>query len=139
MKSKPEKIEQCNLLMSAQKVFYDSIEKVYCPILKEDVIFNSDGFRHLLYESNGKPRTVSEKIYKLTLLPLVIPVIKNAIGVDEERNIDIKYGRKINSKTKKGTAYALVAKVGRKDPVSVRVILIKVGDGKLTFRSVMKH
>jgi hypothetical protein len=139
MKSKLEQIEQCKLLTSTQKIFYDEIDSVYCPALKQKVIFNSDGFRHLLYESNGKSRTVQEKIYKLTLLPLVIPTIKNAINVNEERDIEIRYSRKNNAKIKKGKAYALVAFVGKKDPVKVRVILNKIGGGNLTFRSVMKH
>lgn len=139
MKSKPEQTEQCRLLTSTQKIFYDGIVSVYCQALKEKVVFNGDGFRHLLYESNGKPRTVQERFYKLTLLPLVIPTIKNAIEVNEERDIQIRYGRKNNAKMKKGKAYALVAYVGKKDPVKVRVILNRVGNGQLTFRSVMKH
>jgi hypothetical protein len=139
MKAKPDKLEHCQLIMTTQKAFYDGIGSVYCPILKEDVVFNGEGFRHLLYESNGKPRTVYARIYKLTLLPLVIAVIKNAVGVDEERDMVVRYSRKKNAPMKKGKAYSLVALVGRKDPVNVRVILNKVGNGNLTFRSVMKH
>jgi hypothetical protein len=139
MKSKLEQIEQCRLLTSTQKVFYDSIGSVYCPALKKKVIFNSDGFRHLLYESNGKPRTVQERIYKLTLLPLVIPTIKSAASINEERDIQVRYGRKSDSKIKNGKACALVAPVGKNGLVKVRVILNKIGDGHLTFRSVMKH
>jgi hypothetical protein len=139
MKAKPEKIDECNLLISTQKAFYDDIEPVYCPILKEKVVFNSDGFRHLLYKSNGEPRTTFERMYKLKLLPLVIVTIKNATGVDEERDIKVRVGRKKNSKVRQGKAYSLVALVGRKSPVHVRVILNKFGNGNLTFRSVMKH
>jgi hypothetical protein len=106
--------------------------------LKEDVIFNARGYHHLLYNSDGTARDVREIIYKLTLLPLARPVIQNATGVAEERNVKIRDGRKKSSKIKDAKTYALTANVGRKNPVDVRVILIKIGNGKLMFRSIMR-
>ena len=64
-------------LLKKRREWYKKIGRVYCPILEEDVIFNSKGFHHLIYPG-GKMRPIKEQMYKLGLLPLVIPVIKNA-------------------------------------------------------------
>lgn len=131
-------IEHCRLLTISTKTSYDAIGAVYCPILKEKVVFNARGFHHLCYDSDGTPRDVKERVYKMTLFPLAIPVIKNAIGVAEERNVEVRENRKKNAKLKKGKTYALVALVGTKNPVNIRVILLKIGNGNLMFRSIMK-
>ncbi len=67
-------------LLEERRTWYKNIGKVYCPILKEYIIFNSRGFNHLIYP-NGKWRPKKEQMYKLGLLPLVIPVIKNSIEI----------------------------------------------------------
>jgi len=132
-------IEYCNLLTVSARTTYNSIGSIYCPALKEKIVFNARGFHHLLYESCGTPRKVIEKIYKLTLLPLALPTIKNATEVVEERKIKIRANRKKNSLIKDGVMYTLVAKVGRKKPVDVRVIILRIGNGNFMFRSIMKN
>lgn len=135
---KRTRIEHCRILAISTKINYDAIDVIYCPILKENVVFNARGFHHLCYESDGTPRDANEKIYKMTLFPLAIPVIKNAIGMAEERSVEVRVSRKKNTKLKKGKTYALVALVGRKNPVKIRVILLRIGNGNLMFRSIMK-
>ena len=125
-------------MLSHIKITYRAIGTIYCPLLKEDVFFNSDGLHHLRYHTDGTARTVSESIYKLTLFPLVIPVIKNAPSIAEKRIVRIKTGRKKSAHQKNGEMYALVAEVGKK-PIAIRVILMRIGNGKLVFRSVMKN
>ncbi len=77
-------------------------------------------------------------MYKLTLFPLVVSVIKKATSIDEQREIMIRSSRKKGAQLKAATSYALVARVGKKKPIKIRVIVIKIGAGKLIFRSVMK-
>lgn len=139
MTKRERQIEHCRLLTISTKTNYDAIGSVYCPILKEAVFFNSSGFHHLNYNSDGSARSVSERIYKMTLFPLVIPVIKNAIAIDDERDISVRTSRKKGSLLKKAKTHAIAALVGKKKPVEIRVILMRIGTGKLTFRSVMKH
>jgi len=131
-------IRQCNLLISSTKTIYDLVGSIYCPVLKEKVIFNARGFHHLLYNSNGSSRKINEKIYKLTLFPLAIPTIKFATAIVDERKIKIRASRKKNLPLKLGITYALIAKVGKKRPIDIRVILLKIGNGKLMFRSIMR-
>ncbi len=139
MEIKKDPIEYCRVLTNSTRATYDAIGTIYCPILKENVVFNGRGFHHLNYNSDGTPRDVNERIYKMTLFPLAVPVILNATSVDEEREVEIRESRKKGAKLKKGKTYSLVALVGRKNPVHVRVILLKIGNGNLMFRSIMKH
>ncbi|MCX6717817.1 MAG: hypothetical protein NTU76_04050 [Candidatus Taylorbacteria bacterium] len=138
-KVKLDPIEYCNILKISSRALYDRIGEVKCPILNENVVFNGRGFHHLLNNSDGTARDVNEIIHKLTFLPLAKSVIKNASRIEEERDVMIRESRKKNSKLKKAKTYCLVARVGNKKPVEVRVILLRIGDGILMFRSVMRN
>jgi hypothetical protein len=126
-------------LLSRRREEYKKYSSVYCPCLKGDIVFTSDGFNHLRFHVDGTPRNPNEQMYKLGLVPLVIPVIKNAKQIEEYRKLLAPAGRKKkNNKNLKEIQYwSVVAKVG-KQKTSVRVILRKVGEGKIHFWSVMK-
>jgi len=98
---KQDRIEYCHLLRTTAKYTYDSIKSVFCPVLNKDVLFNARGFYHLSYKADGTPRDVREIIYKLTLVPLATPVVKNAIGIHEEREIVLPKNRKRGAKKNK--------------------------------------
>ena len=51
-------------LVEKQKNFYKGVVSVFCPILNNTVYFTSDGFNHLLYESNRMPRKIGEQFMK---------------------------------------------------------------------------
>ena len=132
MKRKPTKAEQerqiehCQLLSSTARVSYNAIDRVFCQILQKNVVFNAKGFHHLHNKPDGTARNVSERIHKLTLLPLAVPVIRNATSISEEREVTIPENRKKGAKRIKAKQYALVSMVGRKNPVAVRVIILEV-------------
>lgn len=138
MKSNQKQIDYCNMLIVNTRATYDTIGRVYCPILDKDIIFNAKGFHHLLYKPDGTARDIAERIYKLTLFPLAIPVIRKSMGITDERNVEVRESRKKGAKIKKGKTYALVAMVGKKKPVTTRVIVLKVGSGNFIFWSIMK-
>lgn len=136
---KEERRKRCELLSISVGASYKEIGSIGCPILGTEVVFNRKGYHHLHYKPDGTSRNVEERIHKLALFPLAIPVIKNAIGIKEERDVEIKATRKKGAKIKKGKTYALVALVGEKNPVAVRVIILRVGDGNYMFWSIMKN
>jgi len=115
-----------------KRAWYKKIKKVYCPCLKQDIIFNSKGFYHLRYDSHGKMRAIKEQRYKINLLPLAIPVIKRAKLIDKYTKLN--YTRKFNKHTE---YWALKEVVGKRN-VEVKVILRKIGNGNITFFSIMK-
>ncbi len=126
MRSRREKY--CELLNIRTRIIYNKIGSAYCPALGKTVVFNAKGYHHLHYKPDRTARDVKERIYKLRLLPLAVPVIKNADVIESVRNI------------KRGKQFALVAKVGRKNPVEVRVIILEVeNSGHPIFWSIMKH
>jgi len=132
--------ENCKLLKTSTRATYDAIKSVYCPILKKDVVFNARGFYHLSYKPDGTARNVREVIYKLTLVPLAVPVVRNAIGIHEEREITLPKSRKKGAKKIKAKQIALTAIVGRKNPVEVRVIILEIENSpNPIFWSIMKH
>lgn len=117
-------------LLEERRNWYKSIKKVYCPILKECVIFNSKGFNHLIYP-NGKWRPKKEQMYKLGLLPLVIPVIKNARTIYQYKKFFVK-------DLGKEAEFWILKEIVGKRKTETKVILRRVGTGNITFLSVMK-
>lgn len=122
------KIAQKDLkqLITETRIKYDSIGRVWCPVLNSDIHFTSEGRIHLIYKGNRKKRTVKEQYYKLNLFPLVIPVLKNSTELKAWRfreKDDIQY-------------YAISGKAGRKN-IKIRVIVKRTGDGQFNYYSVM--
>lgn len=138
MKDESEKIEYCRLLTETMKATYERIGRIHCPALGAHVVFNSRGFHHLSNKPGGTVRKASERIHKLTLVPLAAAVLRNADKIAEERDIEVRERRKKGSKMLRGKTYALTAIVGRKKPIAVRVIILRVGQGEFTFWSIMK-
>lgn len=114
-----------------KREFYKTIRPFYCPVLKETVFFNSKGFYHLRYDGTGRARTVSEQKYKMGLLPLAVPVIKNAKKIE-------KFEQRYSKKLKKNEEIWVLKEIVGKQNTIVKVILRRIGNGKITFFSIMK-
>jgi len=134
MKSIKKQVKYCEKLKIITKKKYSLIGSIYCPILDKYIVFNSVGIRHLQYKSNRTPRTIQETIYKMRLFPFVVSVIKKSKHISSIRKIKIK----IKDKMKDAVTYSIVYKTGYKKQISVRVIILKVGNGNYKFYSVMK-
>lgn len=119
-------------LRKKQKAFYDSIVSVYCPILKETVYFTSDGFNHLIFESNRQRRIVGEQYMKLMCLDHAPVVVSNS-----QKSTKRITRKKVNGKWKNVEQFKLVFEVeaGKK----IRVVIEKRGSGKCIFWSIMPH
>lgn len=120
-------------LKKQQKALYRTIKYVFCPALKRKVYFTSEGFNHLIYESNRKPRKISEQFLKLHCLPDAPRVIAACTVISGIRSLQ----RKIKGTYKTATRYQLVHEVRR--GISMRVIVERIGTGKYRFLSVMPH
>jgi hypothetical protein len=119
-------------LLKERKAWYKTVGKVYCPILNEYIFFNSKGFYHLRYDTFGKARTRSEQAYKMGLLPLVIPVIKNATKIHDYKKQ--QYSKPLG---KYFEIWELKEVVGSQKTL-VSVVLRRIGTGNITFLSVWK-
>ena len=120
-----------------QRELYDSIGTVYCKHLDVDVVFNAKGFHHLFYNGAGKARLQNEVNYRLKLVPLIVPVIKNAKEFSKRKRRG-RFSRGKNAPIKDVEYWSLTAFVGKDRDVPVKVILRKVGGGAIHFWSVMR-
>jgi len=131
-------MEDENLLEKKRRE-YKAYLPMFCPAVNERVIFNADGFGHLRFHLDGSARKPKEQIYKLSLLPLVRSAIRLAHVVGHEKrfapvNRKKRHGHRV---LREVDYWGLEAKVGKRKTI-VRVILRKIGDGKLHFWSVMR-
>lgn len=121
-------------IIAENKVHYDSIGRVWCKILNSYVHFTSEGRLHLIYKGNRKKRPVAEQQYKLRLFPLVVPALKHSDTLQDWRFPDGQ-----DDAPKDVQYYAITCTVSHRNPISVRVIVKRTGDGQLNYHSVMEH
>lgn len=120
------------------KVIYDAQNNTYNPYLESEVVFNSDGFHHLQFSAR-RERSKKEQLLKFSLLPLAFGIIKKSGTLQEYRKNLLEIGKKANDgfkKTKEVQYWGFAAIVG-KQKIKIRVILRRIGDGNITFWSVM--
>lgn len=126
--------EIAHALFSAQKT-------IYSPYFKTGIILNSDGFHHLQF-SNRSERNKKEQLLKFSLLPLAFDIIKKSGTIQEYRRLLSPVGKPSISngavQMKEIEYWGLIAIVGE-NKIKVRTILRRVGDGNITFWSVMPH
>ncbi len=120
--------------------YFNSIKEIDCPYFSKKVIFNSDGFHHLQF-SAGRERGKKAQILKFSLLKSAVKIIENSGTVQEYRKEWGAVGRKKKGgfrKTKEMQYWGLTAITGKEiNQIRVRVILRQVGNGNVTFWSVM--
>ena len=127
-------------LVETSRKIYDATPEILCPYFKSNVSLTSDGFNHLLHKPNRQPRNINEQRLKLRLLKPALHVIRNAGTVQEYRTTLEKWGepgRDGFSKTKQVEYRAFHDIIGKESMILIRVIVRRIGDGKLHFWSVM--
>jgi hypothetical protein len=126
--------ERAKALFTAQRTIRN-------PYFQRDVILNSDGFHHLQFSAR-RERNKREQLLKFSLLPLAFEIIRKAGTVQEYRQILTPIGKpsaRNGSIPMKNVEYwGLIGIVGE-GKIKVRTILRKVGDGNITFWSVMPY
>ncbi len=126
--------------VKASQIFSKNL-LVHCPYFNQEVTLNSDGFHHLQF-SDRRERSKNEQLLKFNLLPLALKIIRKSGTIQEYRKSLSPVGKK---STRDGLTimkavqyWALIAIVGDEDKsLKIKVILRQVGDGKITFWSVM--
>lgn len=123
----------------AEKVYGKVQEGIHNPYFNTKITFNSDGFHHLQFSAR-KERKKREQLLKFTLLPLAIDVIRKAGTIQEYRKTLGPIGKKSKrdgSVLMKNIEYWAFVAVFSENTIKIRVILRKIGDGKIIFWSVM--
>jgi len=129
-----------DLRKKAEKL-YGADEKIRCPYFSDKVTLGADGFHHLRYLPNGRERPHKAQMLKFQLLPLALKAIARSGTIQEYRKIFVAVGKPSKRdkmrKTKEAEYFGLYAIVGDRKQIRIRVILRRVGDGKVRFWSVM--
>jgi hypothetical protein len=123
------------------RTIYFSQKEVYSPYFKAKVILNSDGFHHLQFSSR-KERNKNEQIYKFSLLPLGLEILRKSATIQEYRKLLTPIGNKSNGDgfvpMKEVEYWGMIAIIGE-EQIKVKTILRRVGNGNVVFWSVMLY
>lgn len=131
--------EKYSKLKEKTRLIFQNKPSVFCPYFNQEVTFNSDGFHHLQFSSR-RERNKNEQILKFSLVPLAVNIIKKSGTIQEYRKGLCPVGKKSEKDgltlMKMVEYWGLVAITGN-NSIKIRVILRRIGDGKIIFWSVM--
>ena len=124
------------------RMLYDAKRTIRNPYLDCEVVLTAKGFHHLQF-SAGRERNKKEQLLKFRLLPLALETIRRAGTLQEYRRTLQPLG---HTSARGGTVmkqveyWGFVAILGTPEaPMKLRTILRRVGDGYVTFWSVMPY
>ena len=118
--------------------FYQTIGAVYCPYLKDKVVFNAKGIEHLKFKKRNKARTRVDQYVRLRVLSIAPKIISESHtlqGILETKGFEYE---KISSRWEwhmRDVVYLEFVAVYNK--TRVRVIVKQVGNGPRYFWSVI--
>lgn len=134
LKSKYIKLKE-----KAEQIFQNN-PLIYCPYFREQITLNSDGFHHLRYSAR-RERNKNEQTLKFSLMPLAIQVIRKSGTIQEYRKTIAQTGKRSErdglAPMKTAEYWGLIAILGERSLIKIRVVLRRIGDGKTIFWSVM--
>lgn len=132
--------ERFHGLKEKSRRLYSAQRAIRCPYFGAEVVLNSDGFHHLQFSAR-RERSKKEQLLKFTLLPLAFEVIRRSGTIQEYRKTLAPTGKRSARDgmvpMKEVEYWGLIAIVGERKPVKIRVILRRVGTGNVTFWSIM--
>ena len=130
-----------NRKKSEAEAIYSAQKTIYNPYFKTNIVLNSDGFHHLQFSAR-RERNKREQLFKFSLLPFGLEIIRKAGTIQEYRKLLTPIGKKSavdGSIPMKNVEYwGLIGIVGSKG-IKVRIVLRRIGDGNITFWSVMLY
>jgi hypothetical protein len=120
-------------LKEETRLLYRSVGSLWCPAIKDNVVFNKHGWVHLSFRRNGHRRTPEDLRARLRLFKNVHEVVKNS-KVSLLTSGTISSRRNIK---RKASYYELVYLCG-KQTKHTSVILRKIEDKKIHYYSVRR-
>jgi len=105
---------------------YKRTKKVYCPYLKADIIFSSQGFWHLIYTGRNEKREKRTQLLRFKLFSKAVKLLSITTTLQEfEERKEIK------------TVYfGFIAIIGE---WKIKTIVKRTGNGEYTFWSVIPN
>lgn len=132
--------ERYDSVREKARQIFERNQTIRCPFFDSEITLNSDGFHHLQF-SDRRERNKTGQLLKFNLIPPAIQVIKKSGTVQEYRKnvepIDRPAGNDGFHRAKTVEYWGFVAIVNQDQPIKIKVIIRRVGDGKRILWSVM--
>ncbi len=120
------------------EVFYRSIGKVYCPYLKCDVSFNTQGLEHLKFKKREKARAISDQYMRFKLINLAPEILRSSHtlqGFLETKGFEkIRMQGRTDIVLKPVSYYEFIAVIKRN---RIRVVIKQIDNGEKFFWSLI--
>lgn len=117
---------------------YKRIKKIYCPYLKDYVIFNSLGLNHIKMKSWNRARLRSDQYLRLKFLFLAPKIINSSGTIQELYKVNklerVKFKNKWQRTNKLVTYYAFIAIIKK---IKLKVIIKRIDKDKAFFWSII--
>ena len=121
------------------ELLYISINEIWCPFLKQKVIFNSKGREHLKFKKKHKARLINDQYTRFKLLkfaPLVIQDSKTLQGIHETKIFELNRSNQRNECVLvDATYFEFIAVIERK--VRVKIIVKQINNSQPYFWSII--
>jgi|GEM_PF-536487 len=128
-------VKQISALKAERHGPYFAIGKVYSRVLREDVYFNNHGFKHLMFDGNGRRRKEADIRMRLNLLPCA-PVVVARSRASVDRIITAGESRAGKEVIFYQLQHTIRSKLNPLRTIPVIVIVRRVGKGQLHFFSI---
>lgn len=123
----------------AGRQLYSAQPLIHSPFFNGDIVLGPEGFRHLQVSAQGE-RTNEEQVQRFALLPLTLHILKTATTLQRYRKRPATLypqGETRSLKERKMVQWWCFTALFLSRALRVKVVVRKVGDGKLHFWSVM--
>ncbi|OGF21628.1 hypothetical protein A2316_01000 [Candidatus Falkowbacteria bacterium RIFOXYB2_FULL_38_15] len=135
-------LEQFYKLKEIAKTTYERIGSIYCPALKDDIVFNSDGFHHLRYDCHRSERSKQVQKNKFIYFDKAVEILKKTTTIQEYRRSICAVGdcdKNGFHKTKIIEWFGFFAIISFVKCIRINVVVRRIGEGsgKFHFWSVM--
>lgn len=120
---------------------YLEIKNIFCPYIESDVVFNSNGFRHLIYASGDKRRNDNSIDMRLKLVTSAKKLLECTTTLQEYFEDTVELHTKVHNKPaivkKKIIYWGFIGIIDNK--WKIKVVVKKVGNGIPFFWSVIPN
>ncbi|MFA6536804.1 MAG: hypothetical protein WCT18_00200 [Patescibacteria group bacterium] len=136
--------ENFKKIKNAARINYEMVGRIYCPALKSDIRFNSDGFHHLCYDGHRSQRDKQVQQNKFRFLSDAVCVLKKATTIQEYRRFLCQVGECDKNgfyKTKIIEWFGFYAIISFSKAIRINVVVRRIGEdsGNFCFWSVMPY
>jgi hypothetical protein len=119
---------------------YKAVGQVRCPYLNREIVFNSAGFRHLIYKGGNIKRDSATQMLRFRLIRKAAALLAITATVQEKDLYKSKiYIKKHGRRIKQPKSILYLGFIAIIDGWKIKVIVKKIGEGNYFFWSVIPN